>query len=388
MGKSLVIVESPAKAKTINKYLGKDFVVKSSVGHIRDLPTSGSATNKADPKERAAQAAKTRKMSPAKKAAHKKKKAREQLIRRMGIDPGKKWQANYQILPGKEKVVNELKALAANSDAVYLATDLDREGEAIAWHLAECLGVEPEQAQRVKFNAITKAEIARAFEEPLNIDLTLPGKLRLIGQVPGRWSNTAIFVDTGKESAKRLMTPWMHYLAWTAQQPDDEATTRLLLCAREKNGSVYAEHIKFEMAGSAEERKNLAQAELTQLVQWYLLGKKHPLRFMQKTSHAFAEAAHGVLSASQFAHGPAGGLTDDQYEVLLQARKKAKGAWESNQNFSGEGADYHLAKTFEYEPPYVLTRGDGSETAHPDFAWYALKFWTPLLNARHEETTS
>ena len=84
MGKSLVIVESPAKAKTINKYLGKDYVVKSSVGHIRDLPTAGSSTAKVDPKERAAQAAITRKMAPEEKAAHKKKKAREQLIKRMG----------------------------------------------------------------------------------------------------------------------------------------------------------------------------------------------------------------------------------------------------------------------------------------------------------------
>ena len=77
MGKSLVIVESPAKAKTINKYLGSEYVVKSSVGHIRDLPTAGSGGKTVDPKERAAQAAKTRKMSPAKKAAYKKKKAKE-----------------------------------------------------------------------------------------------------------------------------------------------------------------------------------------------------------------------------------------------------------------------------------------------------------------------
>ena len=171
MGKSLVIVESPAKAKTINKYLGKDFVVKSSVGHIRDLPTSGSGTAKVDPKERAAQAAKTRKMSPAKKAAHKKKKAREQLIRRMGIDPAKKWKANYQVLPGKEKVVNELKKLAANSDAVYLATDLDREGEAIAWHLKEAIGGDDSRYQRVVFNEITKKAITEAFEQPAVLDM-------------------------------------------------------------------------------------------------------------------------------------------------------------------------------------------------------------------------
>ena len=94
MGKSLVIVESPAKAKTINKYLGNDFVVKSSVGHIRDLPTSGSGKNATDPKERARQAAATRKMSPDEKAVYKKQKHWNQLVRRMGIDPEHGWEAN------------------------------------------------------------------------------------------------------------------------------------------------------------------------------------------------------------------------------------------------------------------------------------------------------
>jgi DNA topoisomerase-1 len=169
MGKSLVIVESPAKAKTINKYLGKEFVVKSSVGHIRDLPTSGSGA-KADPKQRAAQAAKTRKMAPAKKAAYKKKKAKEQLIRRMGIDPDGGWVANYEILPGKEKVVNELRRLAADSDAIYLATDLDREGEAIAWHLREAIGGDESRYQRVVFNEITKKAITEAFDETAHLE--------------------------------------------------------------------------------------------------------------------------------------------------------------------------------------------------------------------------
>ena len=109
MGKALVIVESPAKAKTINKYLGKDFIVKSSVGHIRDLPTSGSA-KPTDPKERAAQAAITRKMAPDEKVRYQARKKREQLVRRMGIDPDNGWQARYEILPGKEKVVSELKS--------------------------------------------------------------------------------------------------------------------------------------------------------------------------------------------------------------------------------------------------------------------------------------
>jgi DNA topoisomerase-1 len=89
MGKSLVIVESPAKAKTINKYLGNDYVVKSSVGHIRDLPSG--TTAKSTPQERAKQAALTRKMSPEEKVEHKRRKSRQQLISRMGVDPENNW---------------------------------------------------------------------------------------------------------------------------------------------------------------------------------------------------------------------------------------------------------------------------------------------------------
>ena len=170
MGKTLVIVESPAKAKTINKYLGNQYVVKSSVGHIRDLPTSGSA-QKSDPKERAKQAALTRKLSPEQKVEHKKRKQKEQLIARMGIDPNKDWSAHYEILPGKEKVVDELRKLAKSADQIYLATDLDREGEAIAWHLREAIGGDDSRYRRVVFNEITKKAINEAFEKPSDLDL-------------------------------------------------------------------------------------------------------------------------------------------------------------------------------------------------------------------------
>lgn len=170
MGKTLVIVESPAKAKTINKYLGNQYVVKSSVGHIRDLPTSGSA-QKSDPKERAKQAALTRKLSPEQKVEHKKRKQREQLVARMGIDPNKDWSAHYEILPGKEKVVDELRKLAKSADQIYLATDLDREGEAIAWHLREAIGGDDSRYRRVVFNEITKKAINEAFEKPSDLDL-------------------------------------------------------------------------------------------------------------------------------------------------------------------------------------------------------------------------
>ena len=102
----------------------------------------------------------------------KQEKARKQLIERMGVDPENNWQARYEVLPGKEKVVDELRRLAENAPTVYLATDLDREGEAIAWHLQQTIGEDVSEYRRVTFNEITKTAINEAFKEPgeLNID--------------------------------------------------------------------------------------------------------------------------------------------------------------------------------------------------------------------------
>ena len=161
MSKSLVIVESPAKAKTINKYLGNEYVVKSSVGHIRDLPTSGSGSK--TPAKRG-KAAETAELTP-------QQKAMRQLVGRMGIDPENGWKARYEILPGKEKVVEELRRLAKDADTIYLATDLDREGEAIAWHLREAIGGDDSRYKRVVFNEITKKAIQGAFAEPGQLDI-------------------------------------------------------------------------------------------------------------------------------------------------------------------------------------------------------------------------
>lgn len=170
MGKSLVIVESPAKAKTINRYLGDDYIVKSSVGHIRDLPVGRAGRSATTAKNN--QAAKTRNMSPEEKAVHRKEMAKRRLVTRMGIDPENDWEAHYEILPGKEKVVSELKRLAKNADEIYLATDLDREGEAIAWHLREAIGGDS-RYRRVIFNEITKKAIQEAFEHPGEINMNM-----------------------------------------------------------------------------------------------------------------------------------------------------------------------------------------------------------------------
>ena len=128
-GKTLVIVESPAKAKTINKYLGPGFTVQASMGHVRDLPSKG-----------------------------------------INVDIENGFTPTYEVMPGKKRTVNSLKATAKKCDRLFLATDLDREGEAIAWHLAQLLGIPEDRTYRVIFNAITKSTIQEAFADPGRID--------------------------------------------------------------------------------------------------------------------------------------------------------------------------------------------------------------------------
>lgn len=157
--RALVIVESPAKAKTINKYLGSNYIVKSSVGHVRDLPTGASKSTEKKPATRV-------KLTDEQKA----EKAQSALVNRMGVDPEHDWKAHYEVLPGKEHVVAELKKLASQVDEIYLATDMDREGEAIAWHLKEVIGGDESRYQRVVFNEITKNAIQEAFKQPSRLD--------------------------------------------------------------------------------------------------------------------------------------------------------------------------------------------------------------------------
>src|SRR5690242_13911146 len=132
MAKNLLIVESPAKAKTIEKILGNDFQVKSCYGHIRDLEKAG-----------------------------------------MGIDLEKNFKPRYIVPEDKEKVVKELKTLAGKAKEVWLATDEDREGEAISWHLCEVLGLDPKSTKRIVFHEITKPAIKEAVDNPRKLDMNL-----------------------------------------------------------------------------------------------------------------------------------------------------------------------------------------------------------------------
>lgn len=205
MGKSLVIVESPSKAKIINKYLGNDFVVKASVGHIRDLPAKATAKT-ASGASGSKTAAKAGTKTTRKKTAAAAGQTKNPLFVRMGLDPEHNWQADYEIMPGKEKVVKELKSLAAKADNIYLATDLDREGEAIAWHLKEVLGGD-KPYWRVKYPEITRAAIKKAFEHPSDINMDLVNAQqtrrfldRVVGFMvsPLLWSKVARGLSAGR----------------------------------------------------------------------------------------------------------------------------------------------------------------------------------------------
>lgn len=130
--RNLVIVESPAKAKTIGKYLGPDYEVRASMGHLRDLPKS-----------------------------------------KLGVDVEHDFEPNYRPIRGKEELINELKKLSKASDTVYLATDPDREGEAISWHLKNLLDLSDEKAKRVTFNEITRKVVTESIHHPREIDQDL-----------------------------------------------------------------------------------------------------------------------------------------------------------------------------------------------------------------------
>ena len=129
MLKNLVIVESPAKAKTIEGFLGKDFTVASSYGHIRDLEKKN-----------------------------------------YGIDIENKFKPNYIVPDEKKNVVKDLKKLSKSAETVWLASDEDREGEAISWHLKEALGLKDDKIKRIVFHEITKSAIQKAVDNPRNID--------------------------------------------------------------------------------------------------------------------------------------------------------------------------------------------------------------------------
>lgn len=171
MSKKLVIVESPHKSKTIEKYLGKDFKVVSSVGHIRDLSTSGKYG--------------------------------------FGVDIDNNFKPDYKIIKGKTKLVKELKKDIKNADFVYLATDPDREGEAISWHLYDTLGLKEENYNRIVFNEITKKAVLDSFNKARKIDDNLVKSQetrRILDRIIGFRLSKLMQSKTGGKSAGRVQS--------------------------------------------------------------------------------------------------------------------------------------------------------------------------------------
>src|SRR5271166_4091978 len=171
MGKTLVVVESPAKAKTIKKYLGPKFDVMASKGHIKDLP------------------------------------------KKLGIDIEKGFLETYEVVPGKEKVVQELKAAAKGADAILLATDPDREGEAIAWHIMEELGGAKKSTKRVEFHEITEKGVKYGVSHPRELDKDLYDAQRcrrVLDRIVGYdvsalvWSKLAFGLSAGRVQSVAL----------------------------------------------------------------------------------------------------------------------------------------------------------------------------------------
>ena len=172
MAKNLVIVESPAKSRTLTRFLGKDFTILSTVGHLVDLPKS-----------------------------------------KLGVDPENNFQPDYTVVKGKEKILAELKKAAKKVDNVYLAPDPDREGEAIAWHVANHLKGVKANVYRVTFNEITKSAVIGAIKSPRQIDL---GRVdaqqarrvldRLVGYMvsPFLWKTVARNLSAGRVQSVAL----------------------------------------------------------------------------------------------------------------------------------------------------------------------------------------
>ena len=171
MPKNLVIVESPSKSKTIEKYLGKDYKVVSSKGHIRDLSTTGKFG--------------------------------------LGVDVDNDFKPNYIPIAGKKKVISELKKDIKESDKIYLATDPDREGEAISWHLKDALGIKDKDYERVLFHEITKDKVIEAFKSPRKIDDNLVHSQetrRILDRIIGFRLSRLMQSKTGGKSAGRVQS--------------------------------------------------------------------------------------------------------------------------------------------------------------------------------------
>jgi len=234
-GKPVVIVESPAKAKTINKILGSGFVVKACMGHVRDLPE-----------------------------------------RKFGINVENHFEPTYQTIKGKTKIVSELRAATRSAEAVYLAPDPDREGEAIAWHLVEALKIPPDRAKRVTFNEITKRGVLEAFKKPGDISMprvNAQQARRFLDRIVGYKLSPLLWKKVGRGlSAGRVQSVAVRLIVEREREikafkPEEYWT---IIAKLDKNGALFSATLtrldgkEIGLAGDSTEKRPLIQVSSAQ----------------------------------------------------------------------------------------------------------------------------
>ena len=263
MGQShnLVIVESPSKAKTIGRYLGPNYIVKASMGHLRDLPKS-----------------------------------------KMGVDLENDFTPQYIPVRGKESLIKELKADAAKAETVYLATDPDREGEAISWHLKELLGLSDEKAQRVTFNEITQKVVKESIQHPRDIDYALVDAQqarRILDRIVGYqlspllWKKVRRGLSAGRVQsvATRLVVDRENEIR--AFQPKEYWSLDVTLNRLGKPGSFVAHYY------GSPKKQELENEEMTQRVIDDITGKEFTVTNVKKAEKKRSSAPPFTTSTLQ-----------------------------------------------------------------------------------------
>jgi DNA topoisomerase-1 len=312
--KHLVIVESPSKAKTINKYLGRDYLVLASVGHVRDLPSRNPKGVK----------------NPV-----------------PGVDLEKDFKPTYAISEGKERVISDLKRAAkeavGSGHEVWFATDLDREGEAIAWHLAQELGIKSSQAKRVVFPAITKAEIEKAFQKPHPIDedrVNAQQARRILDRIvgyqvspllwkkvarglsAGRVQSVAVRLVVEREREIRAFVPdeyWeisANFTAELAKAAGLAASWTKLLAQRDEKGNPPT----LRQQGSWLAEHGGFHAELVEYA-----GEKFDVRLLGKDAET--ESADEAIAAKALEVAAAAGLKNIKSDVREEPKAKGPARW-------------------------------------------------------------
>jgi DNA topoisomerase-1 len=333
-GKQLVIVESPAKAKTINKYLGTGFVVQASVGHIRDLPTKSA-------------------------------KGHKQPV--PGVDLEHGFRPTYEVLASKSKTVADLKKAAKGASDIWFATDLDREGEAIAWHLAEVLGVKPAQAKRVVFNAITQQAVQKAFANPRPIDedkVNAQQARRILDRIVGYqaspllWKKVARGLSAGRVQsvAVRLIVEREREIA--AFVPDERWEINARVCQDPAAGPALGEAWREFLARLDDKQKGpTVKAQSAWLAEHQSFNAELVELAGQRWSLEAAAAEPRDLSAEITAAAAAAGLVDIQ--VTARDNPDGKGPARTLRTLSGRVDPAVRYKVRSVETKRTTTRSPG-----------------------------